>query len=289
LARDLLAALERRVLLVDGAMGTMLMASGVKARCPEEINLISPQSVQAVHAAYVEAGADVIETNSFGGSRPKMARSGAEEIVVEANQAAARIAREVAGDSVLVAGSIGPMGEFLEPVGPITYDRAVDIFWEQASALSEGGVDFFVVETMYDLNEARAAIQAAARTGLPVVCTMTFEPHGRTMMGVSPAAAVAEIRSAGAVVVGANCSVGPDQMLKTVESMHREDPSAWLMAQPNAGVPVVKGGRTVYSASPEGMAEYASRFLEMGVRMVGSCCGSSPEYTRAIARVVKGA
>jgi 5-methyltetrahydrofolate--homocysteine methyltransferase len=284
-----LAALERRVLVVDGAMGTMLMASGVETRCPEEINLVSPEVVRTVHTAYVEAGADVIETNSFGGSRPKMGKATAGEIVVEANRAAARIAREVAGDSVLVAGSIGPMGEFLEPVGQVTYGQAVEIFWEQASALAEGGVDFFIVETMYDLSEARAAVEAAARTGRPVVSTMTFEPHGRTMMGVSPAAAIAELRSAGAVVVGANCSVGPDDMLKTLEAMHREDGSAWLMAQPNAGLPRVEDGRTVYSVSPEEMVKYVSRFLQLGVRLVGSCCGSSPEYTRAIAEVVKGA
>jgi 5-methyltetrahydrofolate--homocysteine methyltransferase len=270
-------------------MGTMLMASGVETRCPEEINLVSPEVVRTVHTAYVEAGADVIETNSFGGSRPKMGKATAGEIVVEANRAAARIAREVAGDSVLVAGSIGPMGEFLEPVGQVTYGQAVEIFWEQASALAEGGVDFFIVETMYDLSEARAAVEAAARTGRPVVSTMTFEPHGRTMMGVSPAAALAELRSAGAVVVGANCSVGPDDMLKTLEAMHREDGSAWLMAQPNAGLPRVEDGRTVYSVSPEEMVKYVSRFLQLGVRLVGSCCGSSPEYTRAIAEVVKGA
>ncbi|MGE5618185.1 MAG: homocysteine S-methyltransferase family protein [Sphingomonadaceae bacterium] len=286
--RDLLAALETGALVCDGAMGTMLMASGVESRCPEEINIVSPDTVLGLHAAYLAAGADVITTNSFGGSRTKMAKAGVADLLFQANLAAARIAREAARETALVAGSLGPLGEFLEPLGELTYEQAVAIYREQAEALAEGGVDFFLVETMFDLGEARAAVEGAASTGLPVACTMTFDTGLRTMMGVTPARAVAELRAAGAVAVGANCGVGPDETLKAIQEMHQADPSALLIAQPNAGVPSVEGGRTVYSVGAAEMADFVQQFLDSGVRLIGSCCGSSPEYTRAIVRVAKG-
>lgn len=288
MARDLLAALAKGPLVCDGAMGTMLMASGVEARCPEEINLISPDTVRNVHAAYVAAGADVITTNSFGGSRAKLAKADMADQVAQVNLAAARLAREVAGESVLVAGDLGPLGEFLEPLGELTYQQAVAIYREQAEALADGGVDFFLVETMFDLGEARAAVEGAASTGLPVACTMTFDTAGRTMMGVTPSRAVAELRAAGAVAVGANCGVGPEETLKAIEEMHRADPEAVLVAQPNAGVPSMEGGKTVYSTTAQEMASFAQGFLSAGVRLIGSCCGSSPEYTEAIVRAVRG-
>ncbi len=288
MARDLLAALAKGPLVCDGAMGTMLMASGVESRCPEEINLISPETVRNVHAAYVAAGADVITTNSFGGNRAKLAKAEMAGQVAQVNLAAARLAREVAGDSVLVAGDLGPLGEFLEPLGELSHEQAVAIYREQAEALAEGGVDFFLIETMFDLGEARSAVEGAVAAGLPVACTMTFDTHGRTMMGVTPARALAELRGAGAVLVGANCGVGPEETLKSIEEMHRADPQAVLVAQPNAGVPSVEGGKTVYSTGAEEMAGFARGFLEAGVRLIGSCCGSSPDYTRAIVRAIRG-
>lgn len=288
MARDLIAALNRGPLVCDGAMGTMLMDSGVEARAPEEINLISPETVRRVHTAYVEAGADVITTNSFGGSRPKLAKAEMGDLAKQANLAAARIAREAAGETVFVAGSIGPTGEFLEPLGTLSYEDAVALFKEQAEALAKGGVDLFIVETMFDLNEAKAAVEGAASTGLPVICTMTFDTRGHTMMGVSPSQALDVLRSAGAVAVGANCGVGPDETLKIIEVMHRVDSDAWLVAQPNAGIPTVQGDKTVYNVSAEELAGFVPEFLEHGVRVIGSCCGSSPEYTRAIVRVVRG-
>jgi len=287
-ARDLLAALAVGPLVCDGAMGTMLMASGVESRCPEEINLISPDTVRNVHAAYVSAGADVITTNSFGGNRAKLAKADMEGRVREVNLAAARLAREAAGDGLLVAGDLGPLGEFLEPLGAVAYQEAVSIYREQAEALAEGGVDFFLVETMFDLAEARAAVEGAASVGLPVVCTMTFDTGGRTMMGVAPADAVVALVGAGAVAVGANCGVGPEETLKAIKEMHRAAPGARLVAQPNAGVPRVEGGVAVYTVGPEEMAAFAPRFIEAGVVLIGSCCGSSPEHTRAIARAVRG-
>lgn len=283
-----MAALARGPLVCDGAMGTMLLASGVQARSPEEINLVSPETVRNVHAAYLEAGADVVTTNSFGGNRAKLAKAGLADLVAKVNLAAARLARESAGESALVAGGLGPLGEFLEPLGELTYDQAVAIYREQAERLAEGGADFLLVETMFDLGEARAAVEGAKATGLPVACTMTFDTRGRTMMGVSPTQALAELRAAGALVVGANCGVGPEETLKAIQEMHRADSQVWLAAQPNAGFPDVEGGRTVYTVSAEDMASFAQGFLASGVRLIGSCCGSSPEYTRAIVRAVRG-
>lgn len=288
MARDLMVALANGTLVCDGAMGTMLMASGVECRCPEELNLISPETVRRVHAAYLAAGAGVLETNSFGGNRPKLAKAGASVSVLEINRAAARIARDAVGDSAFVAGSIGPLGEFLEPLGELTKEEAVAIFREQAEGLAEGGADFFVVETMYDLGEATAAVEGAAATGLPVAATMTFDTNGRTMMGVTPAQALTELRTAGAFAVGANCGVGPEETLRAIEEMHRAAPGVWLMAQPNAGVPAVEGGKTVYTVGAEEMASWSRRFLESGVKILGSCCGSSPDYTTAIARAIRG-
>ena len=288
MGRDLLGELRRGPLVCDGAMGTMLLASGVEARCPEEMNLLSPETVRNVHAAYLVAGADVIETNSFGGSRAKMAKAGAVDLLAAANLAAARIAREAAGADKLVAGSIGPLGEFLEPLGELSREDAVAIFREQARALAEGGVDFFMVETMYDLGEALAALEGAGSTGLLVVVTMTFDTNLHTMMGVSPAGAAKELLAAGAVAVGANCGVGPEETLEAIKEMREAAPEAWLVAQPNAGVPSMLGGKTVYSVGAEEMAAAVPGFLAAGVRLIGSCCGSSPEYTRAIARAVRG-
>lgn len=289
MARDILAALTGGVLVCDGAMGTMLLASGVEARCPEEMNILSPETVRNVHAAYLVAGADVVETNSFGGSRIKMEKAGAADLLARANLAAARIARKAAGQSALVAGSIGPLGELLEPFGDLTHEQAVSAFREQAELLAEGGVDFFLVETMYDLGEARAALEGVAGTGLPAICTMTFDTRLHTMMGVSPSQAVKELRAAGAIAVGANCGVGPDETLKAIEEMHRADPACRLVAQPNAGVPVAGGnGAAAYNVGAEEMAEAARAFVAQGVRLVGSCCGSTPDYTRAIVQAIRG-
>ncbi len=280
--------LSTQPLVCDGAMGTMLMFSGVESHCPEELNLISPDTVRKVHAAYRAAGANIIETNSFGGNLPKMTKAGIPNQVEAVNRAAAQIAREAAGDSLFVAGCIGPLGEFLEPLGELTREGAVSIFRQQAEALAEGGADFFIVETMYDLGEATAAVEGAAATGLPVLCTMTFDTNGRTMMGVSPSQALADLRLAGAFAVGANCGVGPEETLKAIQEMHGTAPGAWLVAQPNAGIPSTEGGKTVYSVGAAEMASWAGRFLESGVKILGSCCGSTPEYTRAIVDAVRG-
>lgn len=286
MALDLEAALAAGPLICDGAMGTMLMASGVESRCPEELNLISPDVVRRIHVAYIEAGANVIEANSFGANRFKLAKVGMEESVVDINRMAATIAREAAGPGVLVAGDVGPLGELLEPLGTVSEADARAAFKEQTEALAAGGADLFIVETMFDLSEATIAVEAAASTGLPVVATMTFDAGGRTMMGVKPVVAARALRAAGATIVGANCGVGPGETLKAIEEMRGAVPEVWLAAQPNAGVPEVVAGKTAYSVSAQEMAEWAPRFVEAGVRLLGSCCGSSPEYTRAISKAL---
>ncbi|MCL4458634.1 MAG: homocysteine S-methyltransferase family protein [Chloroflexi bacterium] len=280
---------KKRVLICDGAMGTMLMSSGAHYDlCPEELNLTTPEVVRAVHRAYVEAGADIIETNSFGGNSVKLAVARMFEKRREVNLAAACLAKEVAGDSVLVAGSIGPLGKFLQPLGQVSYGQAVEAFREQAEALMKGGVDLFIIETMADLKEIKAAYQAVTEgTGLPAICTMTFDTGHRTMMGVSPAQAAQELCALGVPVIGANCGRGPEEFEAVLQEMKEACPQAILAVQPNAGLPKLVGDKVIYDASPEEMAEYARRFVALGVRVIGACCGSTPEHIRAIIEAVR--
>ena len=291
--KDLLASLRRGPLLFDGASGTMLSATpGVRFHAPEEFLLRLPQRVLEIHQQYVEAGAQVIHTSTFGANRIKLARVGLEAQAVEMNRTAARLACEAAGDAIPVVGSIGPTGELLTPLGELTFERARDAFTEQATALAECGADALVVETMSDLREARAAIEGVrAATKLPVICTMTFDNRLRTMMGVTPRQAVASLLELGADVVGANCGVGPEATLRAIQEMRQARPDALLAAKPNAGVPRLVGDRTIYDIGPEVFAEYVPKFVEAGVRLIGACCGSTPDYTRSMAArlaVLKG-
>lgn len=280
--------LEREVVFCDGAMGTMLQATGLLGRsAPEELNLRAPEAILRVHAGYVEAGSDIIEANSFGGSRLKLAKSGMADQVREVNVAAAQIAREAAGERVLVAGSMGPLGELLQPLGRLTPEAAADAFREQALALAEGGVDLFVIETMYDLAEIQIALEAARETGLPAICTMTFDTKTHTMMGVSPAQAVDSLYEWGADVIGANCGNGPAETEVAVRGMREACPEAVLIAQPNAGRPRRVGGQVVFDATPEEMAAYARKYVELGVKIVGGCCGSTPEHIQAIVQALR--
>jgi len=282
-----LDALESRVLVCDGAMGTSLYARGVFLnRCFDELNLTQPDLVADVHQQYVNAGADVIETNTFGANRYKLAAFGLADQTRMINLQGARIARHAAHDRAWVAGSIGPLGVRIEPWGKTGVDEAEAAFREQAAALVEGGIDLFVLETFRDLNEILAAIRAARSVAdLPVVAQMTTEEDGTTLDGTPPEKFTPELQRAGADVIGVNCSVGPGAMLETLEAMSKLT-AIPLAAQPNAGRPRDVDGRNLYLCSPEYMASYARRYIATGVRLVGGCCGTTPEHIRQIRAAV---
>jgi len=275
-------------LVFDGAIGTMLQRSGLGPGDVAELwNVERPDVVRAVHRAYKEAGADLFTTNSFQGSSLCLVRKGLAHRTVELNLAAARLAREVAGNEVIVAGSMGPSGQLLDPLGPLTYAEARESFAQQAAALAEGGVDVLLVETMSDLGEATAAVEGAQPTGLPVVATLAFNPRGRTMMGLAADRAARELKAMGVLAVGANCGEGPEAVRAALEAMCVAVPGFPLVARPNAGLPRLLEGVTSWGLGPEELAAYVPLFLGLGARIVGSCCGSTSDYTRAIALAVR--
>jgi len=280
--------LSDRVLVCDGAMGTLLYAKGVFLnRCFDELNLTQPGLVTQVHEAYVHAGADVLETNTFGANRVKLGTFGLAEQAHAINVAGATLARHAAGESVFVAGAIGPLGVRIEPWGRTGVDEAETVFREQAAALAQGGVDLFILETFRDMNELTAAVRAVRQVSqLPIVAQMTTEDDGNTLDGTPPEVFVPALERAGADVIGVNCSVGPAAMLETVERISRLT-SRRLSAQPNAGRPRDVDGRNLYLCSPEYMASYAKRFVATGVRLVGGCCGTTPDHIRQIAASVR--
>jgi methionine synthase / methylenetetrahydrofolate reductase(NADPH) len=283
-----LEALDCRVLVCDGAMGTMLYAKGVFVnRSFDALNLAEPELVAGVHREYVRAGADVLETNTFGANRLKLAVFGLAEKLHDINVAGARIVRQVARERAYVAGAIGPLGIRIEPWGKIGVDEAEAYFREQAQALLEGGVDLFVLETFRDLNEIGAAIAAVRSiTDLPIIAQMTTEEDGSSLDGTLPERFAPALVARGATVVGLNCSVGPAPMLETIERIE-QSVRVPLSAQPNAGRPRDIEGRTIYLSSPEYMASYARRFVAQGVRLVGGCCGTTPEHIRQIKLAVQ--
>ena len=282
--------LERGTVVFDGAMGTMLYGRGVFVnRCFDELNLSNPNLVRQVHGEYVEAGAEVIETNTFGAHRFKLGPHGLEAQVRKINREGARLAREAAGEKGLVAGAIGPIGKPLEPLGSIRADEAQAAYREQAEGLVEGGVDVIVIETMPSLDMAKAALQAVRSLGseLPVAVSLTFSEEGNTLYGDSPEDAVRELEALGVPLVGANCSQGPQAMLETLSRMAAVARTAKLAAMPNAGSPAYVDGRYVYLCTPEYMATWARRFLEAGASVVGGCCGTTPAHIRDLVRSVR--
>ena len=278
-----LDALDSRVLVCDGAMGTLLYAQGVFInRCFDALNLSDPSRVSAVHDDYVGAGADVIETNTFGANRIKLRSFDLADQTREINLAGAQLARNAAGKNVYVAGAIGPLGLRIEPWGKTAADEAEAYFREQAEALVEGGVDLLMLETFRDVNEIVAAIAAVkGMCALPIVAQMTIEDEGNSLDGTPPEQFVPKLQAAGADVIGINCSIGPAHMLETLERMSGLT-TARLSAQPNAGRPRDIEGRTLYLTSPEYMASYARRFTAARVRLVGGCCGTTPEHITQI-------
>jgi methionine synthase I (cobalamin-dependent)/5,10-methylenetetrahydrofolate reductase len=281
--RSFLDALDERVLVCDGAMGTMLYARGVFInRSFDALNLAQPDLVGEVHREYLRAGADVIETNTFGANRVKLAAFGLGDRLHEVNFIGAQIARGAARDRAFVAGAIGPLGIRIEPFGRTGVDEAEIYFKEQAAALLEGGVDLFILETFRDVNEIGAAIAAVrSLTDLPIVAQMTTEEDGNSLDGTPPEEFAPALERHGATVIGVNCSVGPAPMLETIERLARATERR-LSAQPNAGRPRDIEGRNIYLCSPEYMASYARRFIQRGVRLVGGCCGTTPEHIRQI-------
>jgi homocysteine S-methyltransferase len=284
--RRLLA--DGRPHLFDGAMGTMLYAKGVYInRCYDELSLTQPDLVRDIHRAYVKAGAEILETNTYGANRPKLARHGLDDRVREMNVAAAQVARSAAGDRVYVAGAIGPLGLRIEPYGPTAREEARGFFREQAEALVEGGVDLFVLETFADLEEIHQAILGVREASeLPIVAQMVIREDGTTAFGSDVALLAERLGEWGAEVVGLNCSVGPSAMLSAADRLMTAT-SRPVVMQPNAGLPRQVDGRTMYMASPEYMASYAARMIRKGVRLIGGCCGTTPEHVAAMAGAVR--
>lgn len=278
---------DHRPHVFDGAMGTVLYSRGIYInRCYDELSVREPDLIREVHREYLRAGAEVLETNTFGANRLKLAEHGLEAQVAAINGSAARIAKEVAGANALVAGAIGPLGIRIEPYGPTSLDEARSLFREQAAALLEGGADFILLETFADLDEVHQALLGAHDAGAPaVIAQMTVQEDGTTVYGTAAAVLAAKLDEWGADAIGLNCSVGPAVILSALEEMAQATERP-LSAQPNAGLPREIAGRKMYMASPEYMAKHAQRMIRAGVKFVGGCCGTTPEHIRRIADAV---
>jgi len=281
------AVTDDRVYVFDGAMGTMLYSRGIYInRCYDELNMTSPELVLGIQREYVKAGADIIESNTYGANRLKLSGYGLEDKIVDINRAGVSIAREAAGDRAFVAGAIGPLGVRIEPYGPTSIEEARAIFREQASALAEAGADLLVLETFSDLAEIQQALLAMRSiSDLPIVAQITIQNDCNTSYGTSPEIFTKQLDEWGADVIGLNCSVGPHTMLEAIERMQIVTRRK-LSAQPNGGLPRQLDGRMFYMASPEYMAKYAKRLIQAGAKFVGGCCGTTPKHIKQIADAV---
>jgi len=281
------AVTDDRVYVFDGAMGTMLYSRGIYInRCYDELNMTSPELVLGIQREYVKAGADIIESNTYGANRLKLSGYELEDRIVDINRAGVSIAREAAGDRAFVAGAIGPLGVRIEPYGPTSIEEARAIFREQASALAEAGADLLVLETFSDLAEIQQALLAMRSiSDLPIVAQITIQNDCNTSYGTSPEIFTKQLDEWGADVIGLNCSVGPHTMLEAIERMQIVTRRK-LSAQPNGGLPRQLDGRMFYMASPEYMAKYAKRLIQAGAKFVGGCCGTTPKHIKQIADAV---
>ena len=297
MSQNFLELLESTTILADGAMGTMLHARGVGFdKCFDELNLTNPAAVADIHREYIEAGAQLIITNTFGANRFKLQKHGLEEDVVKINRAGVELAKRAVAASfkdVLVAGDIGPLGVRIAPYGRVKPEEARAAFAEQVKALTESGVDLIVIETMSDLYEIREAIKAAKDVGaqhavpLPIVASVTFTRDDRTLLGDDPMKVARKLKEAGADVIGVNCSGGPSQLLRILKQMKQAVPDAKLWVKPNAGWPEQVGGRIMYPADAEYFGDYALSFREAGANIVGGCCGTTPQHITAMKKALE--
>ena len=280
------------ILVADGSTGASLQKMGLKPGIPpEDLVFDAPEMVLQLEEAFVAAGSDIILTDTFGGTRLRMQESKYGKRAPEVNVRAAELARQAASrrTGVLVGGSIGPTGKLIKPYGPLTVDEATQTFAEQAKALAEGGVDLLVIETMFAFEEADAAFNGARSvTDLPIVVSFSYDRGVRTMMGVKPADMFKHYKEMGAALIGANCGTTLENMEKVLQEYAAADPDFPLWAKPNAGLPHMVEGVTTFDVTPEQMAAYAVKYVALGARVVGGCCGNMPEHIAAIARAVKG-
>jgi homocysteine S-methyltransferase len=286
---NLLERLSQSVILADGAMGTMLHARGVSfEKCFDELNLTNPEAVAQVHSEYIEAGAQLILSNTFGANRFKLGQHGLEDQTVQINTAGVQLAKRLAaGRDVLVAGDVGPLGVRIAPFGRVQPEQARAAFAEQIQALCEAGADLIVVETVSDLYEIREAARAAREVcSLPLVTSVTFTRDDRTVLGDDPMMVARTLQEAGADVIGVNCSGGPAQLLRILKQMRQAAPKGLFWVKPNAGWPQQVGGRIMYPADPEYFAEYAVSFRSAGASIVGGCCGTTPQHIAAMRRAL---
>ena len=283
-----LEELQKRVFILDGAMGTELQKRGVSKRdCPDYLSIKEPELIVQIHREYVNAGADIIETNTFGANRIKLSSYGLQDMTREINIASARIAREVAGNKVLVAGSMGPLGKLIIPLGELDFEDVYEAFREQAMALEEGGVDFLLIETMIDVQEARIGVMAAKEnTNLPVACSMTYTDEMRTVSGSDPFTATTILDAAGADIIGSNCGEGFQWYDEIISEIKRATDKP-IIIYPNAGIPIMREGGSVFPATPEEFLGRAKRYISMGVSIMGGCCGTTPEHIRLLSESFK--
>lgn len=274
--------------IFDGAMGTMLQAGGLKAgACPELMNVEAPEVVKKIHRAYIEAGATIIETNTFGASSLKLAHYGLENRVHELNFAAVKIAKDAAQSQAKVAGSMGPTGKFIAPLGDLDFDDAYKIFREQAQALADAGADFLIIETCIDIQEMRAALLAAKDAcNLPIICQLSYSEDGRTVTGTDPQSAAVILDAMGASVIGVNCSLGPEQLVPIVKIL-AENCRVPVSVQPNAGMPYLEDGVTKFPMDAKTFGSWGKALVEAGATYLGGCCGTTPEHIRELAKAVK--
>ncbi|MFN3780636.1 MAG: homocysteine S-methyltransferase family protein, partial [Candidatus Kapaibacteriota bacterium] len=273
--------IKRKVVLFDGGMGTELYRRGIFInRCFEETNIRSPELVKQIHNEYINSGAEVIETNTFGANRFKLKRFNLQEKLYDIVYSGAKIAKEVAGGNVYVAGSIGPLGVQIEPLGPISREEAREYFAEIIKPMLDAGVDILIFETFINIDELRQAVASARKlTDLPIIAQITIDEDTNTLTGTPPETTISDLERTGADVVGINCTVGPQVMLNWLETV-RPLTSMPISIMPNAGKPKNVDGRNIYLASPEYFAEYAKLFVKSGANIIGGCCGTTPEHIK---------